>query len=193
LVIIQRIDPAYNDACRAATRAFAHYLDRSMNNSFTAPCWRRLARTLFVLCMLIPLAQADARNVTDLIDKNWIEIDSPNFRVVTEQPEDVARRMIVDLENLRYISNRVRGAQSLAGPPLTIAAMGKDSYRTLGLPETWAGVFTISPTGYAALARIDNYAKSANESDFSRATILHEYHHFPAAFLARDDVVSHVV
>jgi len=149
-----------------------------MNKPFAALPWRRLARPLSILCMLVPLAQAHARNVADLIDKNWIEIDSPNFRVVTEQPEDVARRMIVDLENLRYISNRVRGAQSLDGPPLTIAAMGKDSYRTLGLPETWAGVFTISPAGYAALARIDNYAKSADESDFSRATILHEYHHF---------------
>jgi hypothetical protein len=149
-----------------------------MNKPSAAQSWRRLARPLSILCMLVPLAQAHARNVADLIDKNWIEIDSPNFRVVTEQPEDVARRMIVDLENLRYISNRVRGAQSLDGPPLTIVAMGKDSYRTLGLPDGWAGVFTISPTGYAALARIDNYAKSADESDFSRATILHEYHHF---------------
>jgi hypothetical protein len=150
-----------------------------MNNPFAALPWRRLARPLSILCMLVPLTQAHARNVADLIDKNWIEIDSTNFRVVTEQPEDVARRMIVDLENLRYISNRVRDAQSLDGPPLTIVAMGKSSFSTLGLPEDLAGVFTISArNGYAALARIDNYAKSADKSDESRAIILHEYHHF---------------
>ena len=135
----------------------------------------RLLTTLF---MLVPLAQATAGNVSDLVDQNWIEIDSPNFRVVTEQPEDVARQMIVDLENLRYISNRVRGAQSLDGPPLTILAMGKDSFATLGLPKNWGGVFTLSRSGYAALAKIDHYARTADESDFSRAVILHEYHHF---------------
>jgi hypothetical protein len=76
----------------------AQHTDRSMNNPFAAPSWRRLARPLSILCMLVPLAHAQARNVADLVDKNWIEIDSPNFKVVTEQPEDVARRMIVDLE-----------------------------------------------------------------------------------------------
>lgn len=156
----------------------AQHIDRSMNTFFTAPSWRRLARALSILCMLAPLTQAHARSAADLVDKNWIEIDSPNFRVITEQPEDVARRMIVDLENLRYISNRVRGARSLDGPPLTIIAMGRGSFRTLGLPKSLAGVFTLSRIGYAALARIDNYATSADESDFSRATILHEYHHF---------------
>lgn len=135
----------------------------------------RLLTTLF---MLVPLAHANAGSVSDLVDRNWIEIDSPHFRVVTEQPEDVARQMVVDLENLRYISNKVRGAQSLDGPPLTIVAMGKDSFATLGLPRNWGGVFTISRAGYAALAKIDHYARTSDESDFSRAVILHEYHHF---------------
>jgi hypothetical protein len=138
-----------------------------------------LRRLLFTtMFMLAPLAPAAAGSASDLVDKNWIEIDSPNFRVVTEQPEDVARQMIVDLENLRYISNKVRGAQSLDGPPLTIVAMGKDSFATLGLPKNMAGVFTLSRGGYAALAKIDHYARTSDESDFSRATILHEYHHF---------------
>jgi len=149
-----------------------------MNNAFAASSLRRLSRILTTLFMLAPLAHAHAGSTSGLVDRNWIEIDSPNFRVVTEQPEDVARQMIVDLENLRYISNKVRGAQSLDGPPLTIVAMGKDSFATLGLPRNWAGVFTLSRVGYAALARIDQYAKRSDESDFSRAVILHEYHHF---------------
>ena len=114
-----------------------------------------LRRLLFTtMFMLAPLAPAAAGSASDLVDKNWIEIDSPNFRVVTEQPEDVARQMIVDLENLRYISNRVRGTQSLDGPPLTIVAIGKDSFATLGLPRNLAGVFTLSRAGYAALANL---------------------------------------
>ncbi|GAA5019539.1 hypothetical protein GCM10025794_06840 [Massilia kyonggiensis] len=135
-----------------------------------------ISRALSILFLSIPLAQA--ANLSDLVDRNWIEIDSPNFRVVTDQPENVARQMVVDLENLRYISNRVRGAQSLDGPPLTIVAMGRSSFATLELPQNMAGVFQLSRHGYAAIARIEDYATSAGTSDWSRAVILHEYHHF---------------
>jgi hypothetical protein len=147
-----------------------------MKKPFATLPLRHLSRALSILFMAIPLAHAS--DASDLVDKDWIEIDSPNFRVVTEQPEDVARQMIVDLENLRYISNRVRGAQSLDGPPLTIVAMGRRSFATLGLHKNLAGIFTLSRYGYAALARIEDYATSADTSDWSRATILHEYHHF---------------
>ncbi|KGF82466.1 hypothetical protein IA69_06565 [Massilia sp. JS1662] len=135
-----------------------------------------LGRALSILFLSIPLVQA--ANLSDLVDQNWIEIDSPNFRVVTDQPENVARQMIVDLENLRYISNRVRGAQSLDGPPLTIVAMGRSGFATLGLPSGMAGVFQLSRHGYAAIARIEDYVTSSAASDWSRAVILHEYHHF---------------
>ena len=80
-----------------------------MKNAVAAFPLRHLARLLSALCMLVPLAHANAGDATDLVGKDWIEIDSPHFRVVTEQPENVARQMVVDLENLRYISNRVRG------------------------------------------------------------------------------------
>jgi len=129
-----------------------------------------------MLFLSMPLAQA--ANVSDLVDRKWVEIDSPHFRVVTDQPEDVARHMTVDLENLRYISNRVRGAQSLDGPPLTIVAMGRSSFATLELPGNMAGVLQLSRHGYAAIARIEDYVTSAAASDVSRATILHEYHRF---------------
>ncbi|MCS0628436.1 hypothetical protein NX786_03700 [Telluria mixta] len=135
-----------------------------------------LSRALSILFLAMPLARA--ADVSDLVDRNWIDIASPNFRVVTDQPEDVARHMIVDLENLRYISNRVRGAQSLDGPPLTIVAMGRSSFATLELPRNMAGVFQLSRHGYAAIAKIEDYVTSAAASDMSRATILHEYHHF---------------
>ena len=149
-----------------------------MKPVFAAPSLHRLTRLFATLSMLVPLAHAHAGSVSGLVDKNWIEIDSPHFLVVTEQPEDVARQMIVDLENLRYISNRVRGAQSLGGPPLTIVAMSKYSFRALRLPAGMDGVFTLSRHGYAALASLDGYAASSDENNYSRATILHEYHHF---------------
>jgi hypothetical protein len=147
-----------------------------MKNVLTASPSRRLCLALSTLFLSMPPAHAS--DVSDLVDQKWIEIDTPNFRVVTEQPEGVARQMVVDLENLRFISNRVRATQSLDGPPLTVVAMGRSSYATLGLPRSMAGVFSLSRNGYAAIARIEDYATSVGTSDFSRSTILHEYHHF---------------
>jgi len=149
-----------------------------MNTIFVLPSLRRLSRLWTTLFMLVPLAHAHASSISDLVDRTWIQIESPNFRVVTERPEDVARQMIVDLENLRYISNRVRGARSLAGPPLTIVAVSASGFRALRLPENWGGAFSLSRYGYAALASLDHYSLSSDENNFSRATILHEYHHF---------------
>ncbi|MBW8901423.1 MAG: hypothetical protein JF619_25670, partial [Massilia sp.] len=62
-----------------------------MKPVFAAPSLHRLTRLFATLSMLVPLAHAHAGSVSGLVDKNWIEIDSPHFRVVTEQPEDVAR------------------------------------------------------------------------------------------------------
>ena len=160
-----------------------------MNTPFAALPWRRLARPLSILCMLVPLAQAHARNVADLIDKNWIEIDSPNFRVVTEQPEDVARRMIVDLENLRYISNRVRGAQSLDGPPLTIVAQLPDAgpARELGRRLHHLAHRLRGPGADRQLREVGGRKRFFARDHPARVPPL------PAALLARDDVVSDVV
>jgi hypothetical protein len=136
----------------------------------------RLLLVLVVLCAT--LAPAGATDFDDLAGQTWIEVDSSNFRIVTDQPEDVARLMAIDLENLRYISSRVRGAQALAGPPLTILALGEGSFKKLGFPAIWGGAFNLNREGYVAIAKIDNYAHSADRTDMSRSTVLHEYHHF---------------
>jgi hypothetical protein len=140
---------------------------------------QRLKRCI-VSCILLAVAAMaqGAGSVEDVTKEHWIRIDSANFRFVTDQPEAAGRAMVKDLEHLRYISNKVRGAESLAAAPLTIVAMSKSGFRQLGLPEGWGGVFTLSRQGYAALASIDGYTQRADNDDFDRQVVLHEYHHF---------------
>lgn len=130
-----------------------------------------------MLLLLSAWTQA-ATDVDDLANQTWIKVESANFRIVTEQPEHIGRAMINDLENLRFLSNHVRGAESLPGPPLTILAMGKRNLRKLKLPETINGVFSISRTGYAALAGVGGYEAASDAGTAARSTLLHEYHHF---------------
>lgn len=139
-------------------------------------------RLALILSLLPCLARAFA--VDAVVEQHWIEVRSANFRIVTSEPEADARHMVTDLEYLRHISNRVRGTESLAGPPLTIVALDGRGFARLGLPESWAGVFQLSRMGYAALANVDGYAQAADVGNVGRETILHEYHHFLLRYTA---------
>jgi len=86
--------------------------------------------------------------------------------------------MVIDLENLRYISNRLRGATSLEGPPLTIVAVGKDSAEALQIPKDFEGIFQLSRKGYAAIAKVADDWWLSQRIENSRDVFLHEYHHF---------------
>jgi hypothetical protein len=141
--------------------------------------FRRPLRCACALLLFTQLATANAASSIDgVVRQDWIKAESANFRVVTEQPEDVARMMVTDLENLRYISSRVRGAQVVPGPPLTIVAMGRNSFPKLGLPKSWGGVFNLSRMGYAALANVEGYTTASDSTSVARTILLHEYHHF---------------
>jgi len=139
-------------------------------------------RLLLSAAMLLTLAHAVPAFATPTLDdvtkEKWIAVSSANFRVVTEQPEKVARQMVIDLENLRYISNRLRGATSLDGPPLTIVAVGKDNADALQFPKDAEGIFQLSRRGYAAIAKVSDAWFLSNRISESRAVFLHEYHHF---------------
>jgi len=141
--------------------------------------FRRLAPLAIMVCTLACSALSSATPTLDEVTKEqWIEVSSTNFRVVTEQPEKVAREMVIDLENLRYISNCLRGATSLEGPPLTIVAVGKDNAETLQIPKEVEGVFQLSRRGYAAIAKVSDSWWLNQRIANSRAVFLHEYHHF---------------
>nr|WP_091661127.1 hypothetical protein [Massilia sp. PDC64] len=88
------------------------------------------------------------------------------------------RQMVVDLENLRYVSNRLRGVTSLEGPPLTILAVGRDSAEALQIPKDKEGIFQLSRRGYAAIAKVADSWWSREQITQSRDVFLHEYHHF---------------
>jgi hypothetical protein len=141
--------------------------------------FRRLISLAAVLFALTHSASSSATPSVDEVTKEeWIEVSSTNFRVVTEQPEKVARQMVIDLENLRYISNRLRGATSLEGPPLTIVAVGTDNAEALQIPKNFEGIFQLSRKGYAAIVKVSDAWWLSQRIKNSRDVFLHEYHHF---------------
>jgi hypothetical protein len=122
-----------------------------------------------LLTLAHPALTRATPTIADITQEQWIEVSSTNFRVVTDQSEKVARQMVVDLENLRYVSNKLRGATSLEGPPLTIVAVGRDSAEALQIPKEKEGIFKLSRRGYAAIAKVADSGGRANRLR-SRAT-----------------------
>jgi hypothetical protein len=139
------------------------------------PALRALACATF----FVSAAASATADVEGLAKRTWIQVDSPNFRVISDQPEDVARQVVSDLEALRYFKIEVQGLRPLAAAqPLTIVALGHPAFAQLGFPASWAGVFQLSPNGYSALANIEDYLGQSQTNNWARTVVLHEYHHF---------------
>ncbi|CAN7722256.1 hypothetical protein LJR289_006004 [Pseudoduganella sp. LjRoot289] len=132
-----------------------------------------------LLCAACLLSSAAAADLDALAKRSWLKVDSPHFSIITEQPEDVARQVISDLEAFRYFRVQLGGIKPLnVSKPLPMLAAGDDAFGELGLPPMWAGVFNLNLQGYSAMANIGNYRDGSKTDNWARTVLLHEYSHF---------------
>lgn len=144
-----------------------------------------MLRTIATLgfASLLATSATAAPDIAALARHRWIQVSTPHFTIITEQPEKVARRVATDLEELRHFRTTYGGAKPFqVVKPLTIVAIGNnDAFAQLGMHKHWAGVFTMNLEGYSALANITDYvsedSKDAKDS-WARMTLQHEYLHF---------------
>lgn len=181
---LHRCAPMQTNQCcyytfKVTTRKYSY---ASIVNMFpmhnNMPFHKLLSSAAMLLMLAHPVLSCATPTVDDVTKEKWIDVSSANFRIVTEQPEKVARQMVIDLENLRYVSNRLRGATSLEGPPLTIVAVGKENADALQLSKDIKGIFQLSRSGYAAIAKVSDSWFLSDRIASSRDVFLHEYHHF---------------
>jgi hypothetical protein len=141
---------------------------------------RRHASLCAQLCAACVLCSAAAAADLDgLAKRSWIKVDSPNFSIVTEQPEAVARQVVKDLEAFRHFRLTLGGMQPLnLSKPLPILAVGADAFSELGFPATWGGAFQLDLSGYSAVGNIEDYMRGRKTDNWARTVLLHEYSHF---------------
>ncbi|WP_062060097.1 hypothetical protein [Cellvibrio sp. OA-2007] len=121
-----------------------------------------------------------AANIEKLAKGKWLQLTSDNFQIITDLKEKKARILIDDLEAYRYFLIELMGMQLQPNlDPLQVLALGSgSSFKHMGLPKTWAGVFVIHPDRYYAIANVDNYSDDLKKPSFGRQVLLHEYTHF---------------
>ncbi len=132
----------------------------------------RSGRCVSVLMLLLGSARAG-------FPTDWIEVRSPNFRVITDTSEKRGREVAGALERIRLVFRKalVNLAQDPRLPIMAFAVRNEEGLREL-LPEYWeregpkpAGVFLAGPDEYYIVLRVDA------RPEFRYQLVYHEYLH----------------
>ena len=112
---------------------------------------------------------------------HWVEVRSPNFRVLTNAGEKDGRRVASQFERMRTVFHILMpSASDDAAAPITVLALkDKTSFRTLE-PEAYlgkgkldlAGLFLRAPDKNYVLLRLDT------EGEHPYSAVYHEYTHY---------------
>ncbi|WHI51561.1 hypothetical protein P3339_01640 [Microbulbifer sp. MLAF003] len=135
------------------------------------------AAVFLVLCFgFVLTANAAPRYLGEEI---WYEVDSENFRVITDGDPKAVKTLVADLERYRAVATELLEVDPNT-PKLTIYAAGdRDTYAGLvgaELAEMTNGLFDTSAEGSYALVNLDG--RSIKKQLKAREFLFHEYTHF---------------
>jgi len=119
------------------------------------------------------LALLQATIPTTATAGDWVEVVSPNFRVVNDRGERTARRVAVDLERIRRLLQNAlpEATADPLRPVLVVAVRGEDDLVEL-LPQFED---TVRPSGVFIQGAFQHHIVLRVEA--GRETIYHEYFH----------------
>lgn len=145
---------------------------------------RSLHTIINLLLLSLASVSALAVDLEKLAKSDWIKLSTANFELITDADEKTARYILNDLESFRYFTIDLMKLNVIQGlPPLKIMAIEKNkNFNALDLPDNWAGLFTLSIHGYAAIANVNNYRNNLKAANFARHVLLHEYVHHLTKF-----------
>lgn len=143
-----------------------------------------MLRVLFGLLLLAISYTVSAANIEKLAKGKWLHLATNDFEIITDLNEKKARILMNDLEAYHFFLTKMMGTKLQPNiDPLPILALGSSSsFKHMGLPKTWAGVFVIRPDRYYSIANVDNYSDDLKKPSFGRQVLLHEYSHFMQKF-----------
>ena len=121
---------------------------------------------------------ADNVNVKKLMNRNWVQVESEHFSALSEAGDKKTIAMLQELEDFNYFMSDHLGYQQkpLEHKVPVILAKSGGTFRALGMPRNYVGIF--SPSGKFFFARADRFRSSAKGSaNWGRSVVLHELVH----------------
>lgn len=115
-----------------------------------------------------------------LAKKDWIEVQSEHFHLVTDAKPNVGKRLVQDMENYRHFIAITLGKDLIEGvQPLKIFAVARAStFNKLNLPDNWGGAFIHSIDGPTVIVDISGYSAREHDSSWGSHIMMHEYVHY---------------
>lgn len=134
-----------------------------------------MSRLLPTLLLIFSLAIATAGNTehTPLAERQWLNISSPNFRIMSVLDEDRTIELLRHLEVMRMSLGDVNEESTYESsvPTIIIAVDDHDDYVSIGAPDFSAGYF---------ISNLRENAILIDDSDDAAGIqiVLHEYAHY---------------
>jgi len=115
-----------------------------------------------------------------LLNSDWVQLQSDNFIVISDAPEEYAQAFINDLESFRaampYIVS-VPLKDSL--PPIKVFAIRNwNNLKALQIDQATNGFFLIGEDKDYAVANLKGYRLQIKYDDYARHMFLHHYVHY---------------
>ncbi|MFC6633371.1 hypothetical protein [Microbulbifer taiwanensis] len=132
--------------------------------------------TLLVICFGFVLAGCKEQN---LGQETWYQVDTDNFRIVTNGDPAAVKTLASDLERYRAVALKLLGASQESEKLTIYAAADRRSYAGLvgeELAEMTNGLFDTTAQGSYALVNLDG--RSGKRQLQAREFLFHEYTHF---------------
>lgn len=139
--------------------------------------WKLLFFLLPFICLPVFAGEV---NVKKLNSRDWITMESTNFRVFSDGNEKTAVLMLEELENFNYFMALLMGYERriLERKIPVILAKNRSSFASMGISDEYAGLF-LSREGGIIFARADRFKASADGgSNWGRSVVLHELVHY---------------
>ena len=112
---------------------------------------------------------------------HWVEVRSPNFRVLTNAGDKEGRRVASQFERMRTVFHILMpSASDDSAAPITVVALkDRTSFRTLE-PAAYLGKGTLDLAGLFLRAPDKNYVllRLDTEGEHPYSTVYHEYTHY---------------
>ena len=136
---------------------------------------------LFVSALLSVDAIADKGvDLKKLSKQDWIQVDSKNFSIVSNEKAKKVEAIALQLEEFRYFVSQFMGLKQVDGlaPVRFIVFKSGSTYDKMMFKKNIAGIFSAKPSGFISVADGDDFNISQTRSSWGRHVIFHEMVHY---------------
>jgi|GEM_PF-2007601 len=123
----------------------------------------------------------DSINYKKLKKYQWYEVNSQNFRVISNEKPEKLNALAIELEQFRYFVSTYMGLTQLDGlPPVKFLVLKNgSSFSALNLSPDIAGIYSAQTGGFFSIASGDSLKLGKKKPTWGRHVIYHEIlHHF---------------